>query len=395
MASYKYLIIGGGMTGGAAAKGIREVDTEGSIALIGDEADPPYDRPPLSKSLWTGTAVDSVDSIWRRTEVTGADLLLGRSVTRLDPQSKRVEDDSGGTYGFDKLLLATGGTPRRLPFGGDRVIYFRTLDDYRRLRALADRGERFAVIGGGFIGSEIAAALAMNGKHVTMVFPEPTIGARVFPEELGLFVNDTYRAKGVELLAGRTVTGIVPRGSQFVVEVSDATEVVVDAVVAGLGIEPNVGLAQDAGLKTDDGIAVDEQLRTGHPDIWAAGDVASIRSETLDRRIRVEHEDNAVRMGGLAGRNMAGNAEPYRHLSLIYSDLFELGYEAVGIVDTRLETVIDWHKRFEEGVIYYLESGRVRGVLLWNVWERVEQARELIGQSGTFDPSALRGRIVA
>ena len=168
---------------------------------------------------------------------------------------------------------------------------------------------------------------------------------------------------------------------------------VVDGVVAGIGIEPDVRLAEGAGLEVGDGIVVDEFLRTSSPDVYAAGDVANFYNPDLDERLRVEHEDNANTMGLLAGRNMAGAAEPYHHLPFFYSDLFELGYEAVGEVDARLETVADWKDLGREGVVYYLREGQVRGVLLWNVWEQVDAARRLIAEPGPFEADDLKGRL--
>jgi NADPH-dependent 2,4-dienoyl-CoA reductase/sulfur reductase-like enzyme len=163
--------------------------------------------------------------------------------------------------------------------------------------------------------------------------------------------------------------------------------------LAGAGIEPNVDLARKAGLAVENGIVVDELLRTSHPDIYAAGDVASFHNPALGKRIRVEHEDNANTMGKAAGRNMAGSAEPYRHLPFFYSDLFEFGYEAVGELDSRLETFADWKQPNKEGVVYYLREGRVRGVLLWNVWGKVDAARELIASPGPFSADSLKGRL--
>ena len=170
-------------------------------------------------------------------------------------------------------------------------------------------------------------------------------------------------------------------------------EVTVDAVVAGIGTVPNTDLAAAAGVLVENGIVVDERLRTSHPDVFAAGDVASFLAPALGRRIRVEHEDNAVTMGRAAGRSMAGDQSPYTHLPFFYSDLFDLGYEAVGELDPRLETVADWKTEFREGVIYYLSSGRVRGVLLWNTWGQVDGARALIAEPGPFRASDLAGRL--
>jgi NADPH-dependent 2,4-dienoyl-CoA reductase/sulfur reductase-like enzyme len=397
MPDYTYLIIGGGMTAAAAVGGIREVDPGGSIGLLSIEEHRPYDRPPLSKGLWKGKLLKS---IWRPTESPGVTLLLGRTVRHLDPQNKRVTDDQGTVYGYGKLLLATGGTPRRLPFGGEQIIYFRTLDDYERLRALTQAGQHFAVIGGGFIGSEIAAALAMNGKKVVMAFPDPGIGGRMFPPDLAAFLNDFYRQKGVEVLPGHRVDGLETRGGRAVLKVHSAQgqgerEVMADGIVAGIGIQPDTELARAAGLELENGIRVDASLRTSHPDIYAAGDVANFYNPALDQRLRVEHEDNANTMGRLAGQAMAGRTVTYDHLPSFYSDLFELGYEAVGEVDSRLETVADWKEPYREGVVYYLRGGRVRGVLLWNVWEQVDAARKLIAEPGPFRPESLKGRLPA
>jgi NADPH-dependent 2,4-dienoyl-CoA reductase/sulfur reductase-like enzyme len=378
------------MTADAAARALREVDATASVGIVGAEPDPPYSRPPLSKALWKG---DAEDTIWRKTETTGVTLHLGRRVVGLDLKAKAVTDDRGTAYGFNRLLLATGGAPRRLPAGSEDVIYFRTLADYHRLRALADGGARCVVVGGGFIGSEIAAALRMRGGEVTVIVPEAGLGARVFPADLAAFLVSYYREKGVVVRVGEGVTGIERRGGNSVVRTTAQHELTADVVVAGLGIQPSVELAAQAGLQVDNGIVVDELCRTSHPVVFAAGDVASFRNPALGTRIRVEHEDNALTMGKVAGENMAGQVTPYHHLPFFYSDLFELGYEAVGDTDARLETVADWKEPFREGVVYYLKEQRVRGVLLWNTWGQVDAARALIAEPGPFRANDLKGRI--
>ncbi len=390
MPHHPYLIIGGGMAADAAIGGIRERDPSCAIGLIGADPHPPYNRPPLSKALWKGKPLDSV---WRRTNRTGVDMDLGRTATVLDAKQRRVSDDQGTEHSWDKLLLATGGAPRRFPFGGDSVIYFRSLDDYKRLRALADRGQRFAVIGAGFIGSEIAAALALNGKGVVMLFPGESIGGRVFPRDLSLYLNDFYRQKGVDIQPGQRVVALTPQPSGFLLETHTGGKFAVDGVVAGLGIEANTELARTAGLAVKDGIVVNATLRTSHPDIFAAGDVATFHSPALGKQVRVEHEDNANTMGRAAGEAMAGSSTPYEHLPYFYSDLFDLGYEAVGDLDGRLETVADWRDPYKEGVVYYLSGGRVRGVLLWNTWDQVDAARRLIAAPGPFRSEELKGRL--
>jgi len=392
MRTYTYVIVGGGMTADAAVEGIRAADPAGPLALIGAEPHPPYNRPPLSKGLWKG---EPEEGIWRQAAPAGAELQLGRRVVGIDLRGHSVTDDRGTVYGFQKLLLATGGAPRRLPLQSDQVIYFRTLDDYRRLRGLAEQRLRFTVVGGGFIGSEVAAALRLQGRDVVMLVPEAGLGARVFPADLSRFLVDYYREKGVELRPGEGMVGLESRGGKCVVRTTTRAEVVGDIVVAGLGIQPSVELAEQAGLLVENGIVVDEFCRTSHPDVYAAGDVASFPNPALGSRLRVEHEDNANTMGKIAGQNMAGRATPYTHLPFFYSDLFELSYEAVGELDSRLETVADWKTPFREGVVYYLKAGRVRGVLLWNTWGQVEHARALIAQPGPFRAADLKGRLPA
>ena len=391
MPDYHYLIVGGGMTADAAARGIREVDPQGDIGLLCEEPDPPYSRPPLTKGLWKG---DALESVWCKTADLGVTLHLGKRAARLDPAARQVIDHRGATYGYRKLLLATGARPRRLVAGGEQVVYYRTLTDYRRMRELADQGKRFAVIGGGFIGSELAAALATAGCKVTMLFSEAAIGARIFPQDLARFVSEYYAQKGVMLANGQSVIGLVKRGRSFNVRTLSGADIEAQVVVAGIGVQPNVELVEAAGLATDNGIAVDDRLRTGLADIYAAGDVAGFESPALGSRVRVEHEDNALTMGRFAGRAMAGADEgPYAHLPFFYSDLFDLGYEAVGELDPRLQTVGDWKVPFREGVVYYLDGGRVRGVLLWNTWGQVDAARRLIAEPGPFDAEDLKGRL--
>ncbi|MEO8288386.1 MAG: FAD-dependent oxidoreductase [Chloroflexota bacterium] len=390
MPGYKYLIVGGGMAAAAAVKGIRDVDQDGSIGLVGQEPDPPYKRPPLSKKLWQGKPLETV---WKGMKTEGVDLHLAHTVTAVYPSEKRVVDEEGTSYSYDKLLIATGGRPRTLPFGGDHIIYFRTLDDYRRLSTLAEDRQRFAVIGGGFIGSEMAAALAMNGKQVTMVVPGRGIGERIYPPDVVDFLNGYFRDKGVELLLGDRVVGLEPRENGLALKTGSGRVVEVDGVVAGIGIEPNTALAEAANLTVENGVVVDEFLRTNEPDIYAAGDVVQYIDHTLGKRRRIEHEDNANMMGRMAGRAMAGRQEPYYHLPFFYTDIFDLGYEAVGELDSHMEMVADWKEPYREGVIYYLADGKVRGVLLWNVWGQVDAARRLISEPGPFRPDDLKGRL--
>jgi NADPH-dependent 2,4-dienoyl-CoA reductase/sulfur reductase-like enzyme len=370
---YRYLVIGGGMTGDAVCQGIREVDADGTIALVGEEQHAPYKRPPLTKGLWKG---GDEAKIWRHTVDRGVDLHLGRQVVSLDLEGNRAVDDAGDEYGYERLILATGGSPRRLGDVDREVVYFRTLDDYRRVRELSDAGSRFLVVGGGFIGSEIAAALRTQGREVTMVFPEPGIGWRTLPPELSRFVTDYYREQGVDV---RTET---------LFESADGF----DAVVAGLGIAPRTDLAAAAGLPVDDGIVVDDRGRVpGFGNVFAAGDVAHFPMAGLDRSGRVEHEDHANSHGRLVGANAAGADAPYDRLPFFYSDLFDLGYEAVGEVDSRHATVEHWLEPHRKGIVAFVdEASRPRGFLLWNVWDKVDAARELIVAAQPVTEDGLR-----
>ena len=376
MSSYRYLIVGGGMTGDAACRGIREHDGDGSIGLVGAEAAPALHRPPLSKALWQGK---DESSIWRGTEELGAELHAGRRIVSLDLDGRTATDDQGDEYGYERILLATGGKPRQID-GLDDAIYFRTFDDYQRLRRLSGDDGRFVVVGGGFIGSEIAAALQSSGANVTMLFPDDGICARLFPAALSQFVTDYYREKGVEVLTGERV------------QAGDSRLDGAEAVVAGLGIEPDTALASEAGLPVDNGIVVDVYGRVGgRNDVYAAGDVARFPVPALGTEMRVEHEDHARTHGRAVGANMAGANTPYDHLPFFYSDLFDLGYEAVGEISSRQDTVEHWKEPGREGVVAYVDDRlEPRGFLLWNVWGKVDAARDLIRAGQPVDESTVR-----
>jgi NADPH-dependent 2,4-dienoyl-CoA reductase/sulfur reductase-like enzyme len=383
MESTRYLIVGGGMTGDAAVKGIREHDLDGSIVLVGAEQHPPYARPPLTKGLWVGK---DEQKIWRGTEEAGAALRLARRIVSLDLDRRVATDDRGENYAWEKLLLATGGRPRTIR-GADGVVYFRTLDDYRALRARTHEGASAVVIGGGFIGSELAAALATNGCRVTMVFPEGGIAARVLPAGLSAYVTEEYRRRGVEVLTEETVAA----ADATSVTTGSGRTIAADIVVAGLGLEPATDLAASVGLEVDNGIVVDELGRAGgRDDVFAAGDVASFPVAALGRRFRVEHEDHAKSHGRAVGKNMAGANTPYVHLPFFYSDMFDLGYEAVGEVDSRLHTVESWEEPNRKGIVAYVDdSRRPRGFLYWNVWDHVDLGRELISAGAPIEEAAL------
>jgi len=396
--AYRYVIVGGGLAGASAVEGIREKDADGSILLVGSEHHLPYDRPPLTKKLWFGKK--KVEDIFLHDREyyasRGADLALGTRVIQVDARRRTVADNQGNTYRYDKLLLATGGIPRSLEIpGGDLagICHYRYLDDYLKTRAEAAPGKSALVIGGGFIGSEIAAALTINQLEVTMVYPEPYLVERVFPEHLGRALQDLYRARGITIEAGDAPASFEKSGDRFVTHTRNGKRIESDILLVGVGILPAVHLAQSAGLAMENGIAVNELLQTSDPGIYAAGDNAFFPYQALGQRTRIEHWDNALNQGKHAGRNMAGLREPFTYMPYFFSDLFEFGYEAVGDVNSKLETFADWRKENDTGVIYYLSDGKVRGAMMCNVWEKVEDARELIQQGRRMTPEDLRGAI--
>jgi 3-phenylpropionate/trans-cinnamate dioxygenase ferredoxin reductase component len=388
VADFRYLIVGGGMTGDAACKGIRDHDEDGSIGLFAEEPHEPYARPPLTKALWKGKPEES---IWRGTPKLHVDIHQGGPIAALDLDGHTATDASGETHSWEKLLIATGGTPRRVDEWDDGVIYYRTVDHYRALRPVAHEGTRAAVIGAGFIGSEISAALRIHECDVTIVFPGAGIGDRVFPADLARFVSDYYREKGVNVLDGENVAAVTRANGTFQVETESGRTVEADVVVAGLGITPRTDLAEASGIAVDDGILVDEQGRVGgRDDVFAAGDVARFPAPALGGTRRIEHENHANSHGRLVGENMAGAGKPYDYLPYFYSDLFELGYEAIGDTDPRLELVEEWVEPNRKGVVCYVDDGKPKGFLLWDVWDRVDAARKLIVAGEPVDSATVR-----
>ena len=393
-----YLIVGGGLAGAKAVEGIRELDEKGSVTLIGAEDHLPYDRPPLSKKLWLGKKkVEDIflhdQAFYDHNRVT---FLPGRRVTELNADSKTVRDNRGDSHAFGKLLLTTGGVPLALGVPGgdlDGICYYRTLDDYQRIRSEAAEGKSAVVIGGGFIGSEMAAALCVNKLNVTMIYPSSHVCNRVFPKGLGFAMEHLFQSRGIRIIKGPTILSIERGGPRFVVRTTTGDEVAADMVIVGVGIRPAAELAEQAGLNVSDGIVVNEYLQTSCPDIYSAGDNTRFPFRGQERSVRLEHWDNALNQGKWAGRNMAGEHKPYTYLPYFFSDLFEFGYEAVGEVNSGMEIVADWQKENEKGILYYLKDGTVRGAMMCNVWDKVPAARELILKDRQVTPHELRGAI--
>jgi NADPH-dependent 2,4-dienoyl-CoA reductase/sulfur reductase-like enzyme len=392
MKDYQYIIIGGGMTSFAAIKGIRENDANGTIALFSEEPTIPYDRPPLTKSLWAGK---NPKDILRPVEPYQVDVYLETKIEKVSPNENQIIDSNGRTFHYEKLLMATGGHPITFPEAPEGIIYYRTLEDFRQLESLTENKNHFCVIGGGFIGSEISAALNKQGKHVTLIFPEIGITGGILPDDLAEFLNQYYTEKGVNVLPGNLVQSIKKDSNQYEVEYKPVdgeksiTETF-DAVIVGIGIRPNTELAKQAGIKTDDGILVNEFLQTNIPNIFAAGDVSRFHNIPLNQLQRVEHEDNANTMGKLVGKNMSGQMKRYEHSPFFYSDLFDLGYEAVGEINKNFEIYSDWITPFTKGTIFYLDNDKIRGLIFWNLWGKVDEGLEIIQEGKSYQKSDLK-----
>lgn len=393
---FKYVIVGSGLAAASAVEGIRSRDGSGSIAMFGRENRAPYDRPPLSKGLWFGKTTFNQLPIHPESfySSNNVHMFLGTEITEIDPKRNQVIDGDGHRYTYDKLLIATGGSPRRLSFGDGVVRYFRTADDYLDLLEATRVFHTFVLIGGGFIGGELAAALVSLGKQVTMIFPDKFLLQRMFPGDLAGYITDYYRSKGITILNGDVPTDAVRSEGVVHLVTREGKKLTADVAIAAIGLNLHLEIVKRAGLKIENGIAVNSFLQTSVKNIYAAGDVAFFPAKSLDKSIRIEHWNNAQSQGKHAGENMAGGNTPFEYLPFFYSDLFDLGFEAIGELDSHLTTYADWREEFREGVVYYLNDGIVKGVLLWNVWGKVDDARSLIDRKKQFRrPEELKGRL--
>ncbi|XP_012945888.1 apoptosis-inducing factor 1, mitochondrial isoform X2 [Aplysia californica] len=456
----QYLLIGAGTATFGAFRAIKSKDPTAKILVIGEESVVPYMRPPLSKELWFNDNKEEVDSLqfkqWNgkkrsifyepkeffadpRTlntlEKGGIALLTGRKVVKVDASKKKVWLASGETLTYDKCLIATGGKPRNIPVLAKadpevqkRTVLFRNVEDFKSLDRMTQASESIAIVGGGFLGSELACALGKRGKdtglRVYQLFPEKGNMGRVLPEYLSKWTTRKVENEGVTVLPNHTVSGASFKDGKVVIATKEGGSVCVDGVVAAVGLEPNIELAQASGLEVDPvngGYLVNAELEARR-DLWVAGDAACFYDMKLGRR-RVEHHDHAVVSGRLAGENMTGAAKPYWHQSMFWSDLGpEVGYEAIGIVDSSLPTVAVFAKSTEQdtpkavvektgeslrsetentaspaplrtpppsspldsedygkGIVFYLNKSKVVvGILLWNTFNKMSIARQVL-----------------
>ncbi|CAA0117370.1 Rhodocoxin reductase [Mycolicibacterium vanbaalenii] len=386
-----YVTIGAGQAAAVAARTLRRRGFDGRIVLIGDEPHPPYQRPPLSKEFLAG--VDGEDSLWilppKWVADNDIDIVTGASVARVDTLSGAVELDGGAPVAADAVLFATGGSARRLTVPGPRpdlVHYLRTLEDARRLAPLLTPGRRLALIGGGFIGLEIAATAASSGAAVTVVETDPVPLGRIVGPQMGELVAQLHRDNGIDIRCGAPVSGVRTTAEGVLIDIEGAAAPVeADAVVVGIGMVPNVGTAIASGLQVDNGIVVDAAGRTSVPNVYAAGDVARRFSARAGRHVRLEHFDNASRQGAAVAHAMLGRDAVCDEPNWFWSDQFGRNLQFVGTA--RGEPVIRGDRDTLEFTAFYFDGGTLCGAFTVERGEDIAAARELLGR--TVDASTL------
>jgi 3-phenylpropionate/trans-cinnamate dioxygenase ferredoxin reductase component len=382
----RVVVVGGGLAAASAVDELRSNGHEGSIEVFCAEPHLPYERPPLSKEVLLGSAEEEKvfvhDKAWYdERDVT---LHLGTLVTGLDLDRHEVAGD-GFSAGYDRLLLATGASPRRLAMAdesGAQVAYLRTIEDNRRLREAFGSAGRIVIIGGGWIGLEVAAAARNAGVDVTVVEMQdlPLLG--VLGPEVARVFADLHREHDVDLRLGVGVDAIEARNGASEVRLTDGASLAADLVVVGVGVQPEVGLAREAGLAVGDGVLVDGHLRTSDPDVFAVGDIAGHDHPVLGRRLRVEHWDNAIQQARAAARVMLGGDQPYDRLPYFFTDQYDLGMEYVGSVgpDGYDEVVLRGDVSTRVFTALWLQGHRVVAAMHANDWDQIDPIRGIVGR---------------
>jgi len=393
MDRYDYLIIGGGLAAASAVEGIRQRDEDGSIAILSDESEPPYHRPPLSKEFiqapGAGRELLHVKPEGWFADRASVDVHLGVRATDMDSTDRTVETDDGRQFGGDRLLLATGGRPRTLDVPGadmDGIHTLRTVEDAEELRSRAQEIDEVALVGAGFIGMELAASFRQLGLRATVVEVQDRIWTRMLPPELSRFVQGYFEERGVEFRLGDQVQEI--RGDSAVegIVLESGERIPCELVVVGVGIDPATELARDAGLAVRDGIVVDAFGETSHAYIYAAGDVARYPDPVFGDHARVEHWDHAKAHGRRVGRNMAGAEEEYGHLSYFFSEVFDLSLNVLGRPALADRTIWQGEPGDEEGAtIYCGHDGRLCATILINDHESMDRCREMVRRRPSMD----------
>ncbi|XAS74965.1 FAD-dependent oxidoreductase [Dermatophilaceae bacterium Sec6.4] len=391
------VIIGAGRAGAAAAEALRAQGFDGQLTLVGDEGEHPYDRPPLSKDYLQG--LSEKDKVFLQTDdwyaAQDIDLRVDTTVTAIDRARHQVSTADGANLLYDRLLLATGSSPRRLQVPGadlDGLFYLRTLDDCEALRAAFATAHRVAIIGAGWIGLETAAAAVAAGCEVTVIERSDLPLLRVLGRELAQIYTALHRAHGVQFRLAAPVAQIAGTdGRASGVQLQDGTVIEADAIIVGIGIAPNIELAQAAGLGIDNGVLVDEYLSTNDPDIFAAGDVANAYYPHLRTHLRLEHWHAAIKQGPVAATNMLGGKTPYAEVPYFFSDQYEMGMEYCGYVgpDGYDELVFRGEVATGEYLAFWLGNGRVLAGMNVNIWDQTDAISDLVHSGAQIDRSKL------
>jgi NADPH-dependent 2,4-dienoyl-CoA reductase/sulfur reductase-like enzyme len=379
-----FVIVGAGLAGAKAAETLRAEGFDGRVVLVGEERELPYERPPLSKGYLLGAAERASaqvhDASWYAAH--DVDLRTGVRATALDVAAHRVQLDTGEELPYARLLLATGSSARHLPVPGaglDGIHYLRTLPDSDRLRAnLTGGGRRVVIVGGGWIGLEVAAAARTHGNEVTLVEPLPTPLHAVLGSAMGQVFARLHRHRGVDVRTGIGVQGFRGSGSVAAVVLADGGEEPADLVVVGIGAVPNTGPGEAAGLDVDHGIVTDAALRTSAPDVFAAGDVASAFHPLYGRHVRVEHWANALNAGPAAARSMLGHEVVHDRVPYFFTDQYDLGMEYSGLGSPDADVVCRGDVETGEFIAFWLRDGRVEAGMNVNIWDVTGPIQALI-----------------
>ena len=394
------VIVGASLAGAKAAEGARAAGFDGRVVLIGDEEELPYERPPLSKAVLRGEAAAETarvhdDDFYATHDI---ELWTGRTVEALDPETRQIRLDGDERLSYVSAVVATGAAPRPLDIPGsglDGVHYLRSVGDSTRLRAAISAAGRVAVVGAGWIGSEVAASARQMGAEVILIDPAPTPLNRVLGDEIGDMFRRLHADHGVQLRLGTGVAELRGTGTVEQVVLSDGDVQAADVVVAGVGVTPRDELAVAAGLKVENGIVVDEHLQSSASGVYAAGDVASAWHPHYGRYLRVEHWSNALNQGLTAGANAIGGTERYTRLPYFFSDQYELGMEYVGFSDPTDAVVIRGSLAQREFIAFWHRDGIVTAAMNVNVWDVVEDLKAIVAGGRTLEPARLADPAVA
>jgi 3-phenylpropionate/trans-cinnamate dioxygenase ferredoxin reductase component len=393
MGNQTFVIVGASLAGAKAAETLREEGFDGRLVLIGAEPERPYERPPLSKDYLRGEA-DGKPYVHDESFYVDKTIELRTSTTvdQIDPAAAQVSLSGGETFGFDRLLLATGARPRRLSLPGadlDGVLYLRTTADSEAIRERIDAGGKLVTIGAGWIGAEVAASAKQKGCDVTILEMAQLPLERVLGPELGAIYRDIHIDNGVEFIGGASIEAIEGDGKATGVRLAGDRRIEADFVVVGVGVEPRADLAGAAGLELDNGVVVDQYLRTSSDRIYAAGDVANAHYPFYDAHIRVEHWANALNQGPVAARNMLGHSESYDRIPYFFSDQYDVGMEYSGYATQWDEVVFRGDPASREFIAFWVQAERVVAGMNVNVWDVNDDIQALIRARRPIDRRRL------